>query len=44
MEKKYSTSFAIWEKLAKISPVFGHPEKFNSNTVDTQWLSFTLTI
>lgn len=36
--------FSVWEKLAKQSPDFGHPEKFVSDVDKTKWLSFTVTL
>lgn len=36
--------FSVWEKLAKKSPDFGHPEKFCSDIDKTKWLSFTVTL
>jgi oleate hydratase len=36
--------FSVWEKIAKKSPDFGHPEKFCSDIDKTKWLSFTVTL
>lgn len=36
--------FSVWEKLAKKSPDFGHPEKFCSDIDKTKWMSFTVTL
>jgi oleate hydratase len=36
--------FSLWEKLAKVSPVFGKPEKFISNPDASSWVSYTATI
>lgn len=36
--------FAVWEKLARQSPVFGHPEKFISKPELSRFISFTVTI
>lgn len=36
--------FSVWEKLAKQSPVFGHPEKFVSSPELSRFITFTLTI
>ncbi|RDY28623.1 oleate hydratase [Lachnotalea glycerini] len=36
--------FSVWEKLAKKSPDFGHPEKFCSNIDQSKWMSFTVTL
>lgn len=36
--------FSVWEKLAKKSPDFGHPEKFCTDIDKTKWLSFTITL
>lgn len=36
--------FSVWEKLAKKSPDFGHPEKFVSDIDKTKWMSFTVTL
>lgn len=36
--------FSVWEKLAKKSPDFGHPEKFCSDIDKTKWMSFTITL
>ena len=36
--------FSVWEKIAKKSPDFGHPEKFCSDIDKTKWMSFTITL
>lgn len=36
--------FSVWEKIAKKSPDFGHPEVFSSDIDKTKWLSFTVTL
>lgn len=36
--------FSVWEKIAKKSPDFGHPEKFCTDIDKTKWLSFTVTL
>lgn len=36
--------FSVWERLAKKSEDFGHPEKFCSDIDKTKWLSFTVTL
>jgi oleate hydratase len=36
--------FSLWEKLAKVSPVFGNPEKFTLNPDASSWVSYTATI
>ncbi|MBD7910577.1 oleate hydratase [Clostridium cibarium] len=36
--------FSLWEKLAKKSPDFGHPEKFCTNIDKSKWMSFTVTL
>jgi len=36
--------FSVWEKLAKKSPEFGHPEKFCSDIDKSKWMSFTVTL
>lgn len=36
--------FTVWEKLAKLSPVFGNPEKFLSTPEKTYFVSYTATI
>lgn len=36
--------FSTWEKLAKESPVFGHPEKFVSALDKSHFTSYTVTI
>lgn len=36
--------FTLWEKLAKKSDNFGHPEKFASDVDKTNWVSVTITI
>ncbi len=37
-------AFTVWEKLAKVSPVFGRPEKFISTPDKSHFVSFTVTI
>lgn len=37
-------SFSVWEKIARKSPDFGHPEKFCSDIDKTKWMSFTVTL
>ncbi|MGN1076930.1 MAG: oleate hydratase, partial [Candidatus Gallimonas sp.] len=36
--------FTVWEKLAKLDPKFGKPEKFISDIDKTKWMSFFPTI
>lgn len=36
--------FSTWEKIAKKSPDFGHPEKFCGDIDKSKWLSFTITL
>jgi len=36
--------FTVWEKLARVSPVFGNPEKFDEFPDKSHFISFTLTI
>lgn len=36
--------FSVWEKIAKKSPDFGHPEKFCSDIDKSKWMSFTVTL
>ena len=36
--------FGTWEKLAKVSPVFGRPEKFVSIPEKSSFISYTMTI
>lgn len=36
--------FTVWEKLAKKSSDFGHPEVFCSDIDKTKWMSFTVTL
>lgn len=36
--------WSLWEKLAKKSPDFGHPEVFAGNIDKSKWMSFTMTI
>ena len=36
--------FTVWEKLAKVSPVFGNPEKFASTLDKSHFTSYTITI
>ena len=37
-------SFTLWEKLARKSEDFGHPEKFVNDIDKTNWVSMTITI
>lgn len=39
-----STSWKLWEKLAKISPDFGNPDSFTRSIKESLWYSFTVTI
>jgi oleate hydratase len=36
--------FTVWEKLAKVSPVFGKPEKFVSSPDKSHFISYTVTL
>lgn len=36
--------FSVWEKIARKSPDFGHPEVFCRDIDKTKWLSFTITL
>lgn len=36
--------FSVWEKIARKSPDFGHPEVFCGDIDKTKWLSFTITL
>ena len=36
--------FTVWEELAKVSPVFGHPEKFTSTPDKSHFISYTVTL
>ncbi|QUI24261.1 oleate hydratase [Vallitalea pronyensis] len=36
--------WSLWEKIAKRSPDFGHPEVFAGDIDQSKWLSFTTTI
>lgn len=36
--------FSVWEKVAKKSDDFGHPEVFCSDIDKTKWISFTITL
>lgn len=36
--------FSVWEKIAKKSSDFGHPEKFCSDIDKSKWMSFTVTL
>lgn len=36
--------FSVWQKLAKKSPDFGHPDVFCGDIDKTKWLSFTVTL
>lgn len=35
--------WSLWERLAKKSPAFGHPDVFCGNIDKTKWMSFTMT-
>lgn len=37
-------SFSVWEKLAKVGPVFGRPEKFDEFIDKSHFISYTVTI
>ena len=37
-------AWALWQKIAKKSPRFGHPEKFLNPPAQTAWESFTVTL
>ncbi|PJI07611.1 oleate hydratase [Clostridium pasteurianum] len=41
---EYRGCFSVWEKLAKVSPVFGKPEKFISAPDKSHFISYTVTI
>lgn len=36
--------FSVWQKLAKKSPDFGHPDVFCGDIDKTKWISFTVTL
>lgn len=36
--------FSVWDKIARKSPDFGHPEVFCCDIDKTKWLSFTITL
>lgn len=36
--------FTVWEKLARVSPVFGKPEKFISTPEKSHFISYTVTL
>ena len=42
--EKKDSSWALWEKLAKISTEFGNPSVFNSDIDKSKWVSFTVTL
>ncbi len=42
-EIRTSGAWSLWKKIAEQSPLFGHPEKFCSDTKKTNWESATLT-
>ena len=42
--KDDSGGWALWEKLAKGRPDFGHPAVFSSNIAESFWESFTITL
>ena len=42
--KADSTSFALWEKLARARESFGRPSAFNSTIAESSWESFTVTL
>jgi oleate hydratase len=43
-DTKQRGCFTVWEKLAKVSPVFGKPEKFISTPEKTNLISYTVTL
>ena len=44
LEKSDSTTWQLWESLAKGRTDFGHPEVFNSCIAQSYWASFTVTL
>lgn len=44
LDMEHRGSFTVWEKLAKVSPVFGKPEKFVSSPDKSHFISYTVTI
>ncbi|PRC93511.1 oleate hydratase [Solimicrobium silvestre] len=44
LTKADSTSWALWEKLAKSRSDFGNPSAFNSSIAESVWESFTVTL
>lgn len=44
LTKADSVSWALWEKLARDRPAFGHPAVFNQAIAQTYWESFTVTL
>ena len=43
-DREHRGCFSVWEKLAKVSPVFGRPEKFISTPDKSHFISYTITI
>ncbi len=43
-DTEHKGCFSVWEKLAKVSPVFGKPEKFVSTPDQSHFISYTVTI
>ncbi len=43
-DQKNRGCWSLWEKIAKQSDDFGHPDVFAGNIEDSNWLSFTTTI
>jgi oleate hydratase len=44
LAKPASTSWALWEKLARLRPDFGNPAAFNGCIAQSNWESFTVTL
>jgi oleate hydratase len=44
LNKADSTSWTLWEKLAKDRPQFGNPAAFNSSIAQSNWASYTVTL
>ena len=44
LDMEHRGCFTVWEKLAKVSPVFGKPEKFVSSPDKSHFISYTVTI
>ena len=44
LTKEDSGGWRLWEKLAKMNPEFGNPNRFNSSIPETYWLSFNVTL